>query len=121
MSLIDIHALWVPDLLQVFLLITIIIQGPDLTQYIYSLFIFTLFILVYYLSNKGFGVADIKLITTLSISLSPIFFPIFLFLASTLGLSYLGVLWLKKQDIKNYPLPFVTFISLSYIIIYLNQ
>lgn len=121
MSFCDLQARWVPDVLQIFLLILIVLYRGHLRldqpfYFTYALSFSFLLGLLYLIAPDWIGGADIKLLAILSFAVPPLSVPYLLFTASFSALLYLGAasFILKK---RLFSLPFIPFISLSFYIV----
>ncbi len=123
MSYCDLCERWVPDLLQLALLIILLYpftwQQQDFFLFFFSLVTFGLIGLAFYtLRRNWIGGADIKLLLLLQFALPIVKFPIFLFTASSFGLLFWA---LSHLFLRNAPkeLPFIPFISLAYYFVWI--
>lgn len=121
MSFCDLQDRWVPDVLQICLLLVIAFYrghlGMDQPFYFtYALSFSLLLGLLYLIAPHWIGGADIKLLAILSFAVPPLSVPYLLFTASFSAFLYLAVVSLifRKQLIH---LPFIPFISLSFYIV----
>lgn len=85
-----------------------------------ALLLYFIFSLVSYLSNSKIGLGDIKLICFWSLTLSIDSLVHLLLYATSSALIYLLYLHFKKIPIQNKKIPFVPFLTLAYIIIFLK-
>lgn len=115
MALIDYYRFWVPDLLQVLLLILALIYQPSIAQVLYGCFIFACLSLICFLRPNRIGMADIKLLSILALLLPIEQYPRFLGLAATLGLLMYLCPSLTQSKFKS--IPFVPAIFFAYILI----
>lgn len=117
MSYCDLCERWVPDVLQVCLLVWLgyhfTWQGQDSALLLFSVALFACFGLIFYLSQHDWiGGADLKLLLILKLAIPVSQFPTFLFIASGLGLLF----W-YSGDFRSRGLPFIPFIASSFYII----
>lgn len=114
MALIDYHQGWVPDFLQLCLLLLGLIFYPEQERVCYAGLIFVILSTIAYLRPGRIGFADIKLLTILCLYFPVQLYPYFLALASLIGLimSFL----FKNFRFSNRAIPFVPAIFFSYII-----
>lgn len=121
MSFCDLHARWVPDILQICLLVVIFFYrshlGLDQPFHLaYALSFSCLLGFLYLMAPHSIGGADIKLLAILSFAVPPLSVPYLLLIASFSALLYLSSASLiLKERIKS--LPFVPFISVSFYIV----
>lgn len=111
MSLCDICDRWVPDSLQLLLLVCSLLQIDfKLILWLPLLLLNSLLLLLIY--YNWIGGADVKLLFTFQLLIPIDAFPVFLFIASLSGLLFmLGSRFIKKPILE---LPFVPFLSLAY-------
>lgn len=121
MSFCDLCERWVPDALQLCLLTWLLIQfnwqEQEVILLAFSFILFSCFTLFFYLSRQDWiGGADIKLLLILQLAIPVVQFPLFLLIASSLGLLfwYGGLGWF---DFRVRGLPFVPFIAFSFYIV----
>lgn len=117
MSYCDLCEHWVPDTLQVSLLAWLLYQftwqGQDTILFSFSLVLFACFGLFFYFMRRDWiGGADIKLLLILKLAVPVIQFPMFLFIAASLGLLF----WFSG-DFRSKGLPFIPFIACSFYIV----
>lgn len=116
----DIHAMLVPDLLQVILLVICsyyLFISPYLAYGQIFLALCTLFSLIFLslLRPGSLGGADVKLLSILSLCIPIPDFPQFLFFSSATALVYLVFMGVYKKNLEK-PIPFIPFIFAGFFI-----
>ncbi|UPQ86342.1 prepilin peptidase [Ignavigranum ruoffiae] len=114
MALIDYHQGWVPDFLQLCLLLLGLIFYPEQERFCYAGLIFVILSIIAYLRPGRIGFADIKLLSILCLYFPVQLYPYFLALASLIGL--IMTFLYKNLRFTNRAIPFVPAIFFSYII-----
>lgn len=121
MSFCDLHSRWVPDTLQLCLLLVVLFNQFDLIRsekfyLVYWLGFICLMVLLYTFAQNWIGGADIKLLAILSVALDLLLFPYLLLFASCSGLIYIAfVSYVLNKPVKA--IPFIPFISFSFYIV----
>lgn len=123
MTFCDIHAMYIPDLLQFFLLALclyylVISSYTPSQQIILAICTFSSLIFLSTLRPNSIGGADIKLLTILSLCIPITEFPLFLFFSSSSALISLGLRWIYTQKFYR-PIPFIPFIFIGFYLIYI--
>lgn len=121
MSFCDLCERWVPDTLQVCLFIWLLYlfawYQHDIILFLFNCALFGCFSLAFYfLRHNWIGGADIKLLLILQFALPVTQFPLFLFIAASLGLVFYFIRSCLTKD-QTQEIPFIPFISLSFYIV----
>ena len=115
MAHIDYYAQWVPDILQVFLALSILLLMPSLEQYGFSIMILCVLLLISLLVPGGLGGADIKCLSLLALFLPMTQFPLLLLSSSFLAIfhQYFYRIFFKKST-QPLAIPFIPYFCVGF-------
>lgn len=102
------------------LVINYLFYQPVHIYFINSLLLYFMFSALSYLSTSKIGLGDVKLICFLSLTLNIDNLVRLLLYATSSALLYILYLYIKTIPIKNKKIPFVPFLTLAYIILFLQ-